>query len=85
MNEDKRKRIANFITSADEKALNRLIDVIEDIENPVFGYTHTGDPVSKEEVIDFLNREKGVLPKEEYERRMAILNPKKKTDVKTII
>jgi hypothetical protein len=53
---DLKKRITDFADSADEKSLSRLLEVIEQVQSPVVGYTHTGEPVLLE---DILNTEAG--------------------------
>jgi hypothetical protein len=83
--QEKRKLISDFIRTADERALDRMIDIVESCQTNIIGYTLTGEPITIGEALSFLSRERGVLSQEEMEKRTAVLNRLKNTEVHSAV
>ena len=77
---EKRKRICDFVEHGNEKALNRILDVIENIESPVLAYTQTGEPILKEDLSGLTSPEAGRISQEDFDKRLAVLNGQKASE-----
>jgi hypothetical protein len=72
--QEKRRIINDFIRDADEISLDRLLEVVENIQTNIIGYTQSGDPITMAEALSFLAHEKGILSQDEVDKRAAVLN-----------
>ena len=83
--QEKRKLVSDFIRDADDRALDRMLDIIESVQTNIIGYTLTGDPITMAEALSFLSRERGVLTQDEIDKRMAVLSRLKRTEVTSAV
>jgi len=71
---EQKNRIYDFVAHANEKSLNRILQVIENIESPVLAYTHTGEPILHEDLATLSAAKPGVIAQQDLNKRMAVLN-----------
>lgn len=71
---EKIRHITDFVNNADEKVLDRIMDLIENSQSNIVGYTDTGEPITREEALDALNGERNVISNEELEKRREALS-----------
>ena len=83
--QEKRKLVSDFIRDADDRALDRMLDIIESVQTNIIGYTLTGDPITMAEALSFLSRERGVLTQDEIDKRMAVLSRLKRTEITSAV
>ena len=68
-----RKRVADFVAHCNEKNLNRILQVIENIQSPVLAYTQTGEPILKEDLSLLAFPKANKISQEDFDKRMELL------------
>ncbi len=68
-----RKRVADFVAHCNEKNLNRILQVIENIKSPVLAYTQTGEPILTEDLSLLAFPKANKISQEDFDKRMELL------------